>query len=115
MTIRRKRAYEPVGPRDGHRVLVERLWPRGVSREDLALDAWARRLAPSTALRRWFAHDPARWDEFRRRYRAELAEHADELAALRRRARRGRVTLVYGSREERYNAAAALQEILEEV
>lgn len=101
---------------DGRRILVERLWPRGVSKQDAALDAWLKDVAPTTALRKWFSHDPLRWDEFRRRYFAEL-EARDEAAAavaeLLRLGRRGRVTLLFSSREERLNNAVALKEHLE--
>lgn len=107
-----KRVYEPASPDDGYRVLVDRLWPRGVSKERARLDEWLRDVAPSASLRRWFGHDPARWDEFRRRYAAELASHADLLDALRRRARRGRVTLLFGARDTEHNDAVALRDIL---
>lgn len=112
MTVRLKRAYEPAEPSDGYRVLVDRLWPRGVTREEARLDAWARDLAPSPELRRWFGHDPAKFDEFRRRYRDELAHRPEQLEALRRRAREGTVTLVYGARDPDHNAAVVLAELL---
>jgi uncharacterized protein YeaO (DUF488 family) len=112
MAVRLKRAYEPAEPSDGYRVLVDRLWPRGVPKEEARLDEWARDLAPSPALRTWFGHDPARFDEFRRRYRAELEVREEELAALRRRARRGTVTLVYGARDTEHNGAVVLAELL---
>lgn len=113
MTIALKRIYEPPSDADGYRVLVERLWPRGVSKEKARLDDWAKELAPSHELRRWFDHDPARWPAFRERYAAELAERADAVARLAERARRGAVTFVYASREERYNAAVALRDYLQ--
>ena len=100
---------------DGYRVLVDRLWPRGVSKERAALDAWLRELSPSDDLRRWFDHDPDRWDGFRERYGAELAarpDAAERMAELAERASRGTVTLLFGSREARYNNARALQEFL---
>lgn len=113
MDVRIRRAYE--GPRrgDGFRVLVDRLWPRGVRRDDLALDAWWKELAPSDALRRWFRHDPSRWEEFKTRYFAELDEAAHAVAPLLERAREGRVTLLYGARDTRHNQAVALREYLE--
>ena len=112
MTIRTKRIYDDPAPGDGHRVLIDRLWPRGVSRERAAIDEWARQLAPSDELRRWFRHRPERFQEFARRYRAELAAQRDELAALRRRARRGTVTIVFGARDERHSNAAVLANVL---
>jgi uncharacterized protein YeaO (DUF488 family) len=112
MSVRLKRAYEQPASSDGYRVLVDRLWPRGVSREEARLDEWAKELAPSATLRRWFAHDPARFAEFRRRYTAELAAQEEKLGELRRRARNGTLTLVYGARDEEHNDAVVLAEIL---
>lgn len=111
-----RRAYEPPGRNDGYRVLVDRVWPRGVSREALRLDAWDRDVAPSDALRRWYGHRPERWEEFRRRYRIELSEGAAQAAlqALAERARAGRVTLVFGARDAEHSQAAVLRELLEE-
>jgi uncharacterized protein YeaO (DUF488 family) len=107
-----KRIYEAPEPGDGLRLLVDRLWPRGVSRQRAAIDEWLRDLAPSTALRRWFHRDPRRWGEFGKRYRAELRAHAAQLQALRRRARQQRITLLYAARDERINHAAVLREVL---
>jgi uncharacterized protein YeaO (DUF488 family) len=112
MSVRLTRAYEQPASSDGYRVLVDRLWPRGVSREEARLDEWAKELAPSAALRRWFAHDPERFGEFRRRYTAELAAHEEKLGELRRRARNGTLTLVYGARDEEHNDAVVLAELL---
>ncbi len=112
MDVRIKRAYEPAAASDGGRILIDRIWPRGVTREEAQLDEWARDLAPSTELRRWFAHDPARFGEFRRRYSAELAAQEGKLRELRRRARAGTVTLVYGARDAEHNDAIVLAEIL---
>lgn len=112
MNVRLKRAYEPAVAADGYRVLIDRLWPRGVSRGKARLDEWARELAPSAELRRWFAHDPARFDEFRRRYTVELAAQEEKLQGLRRRAREGTVTLVYAARDTEHNDAVVLAEIL---
>jgi uncharacterized protein YeaO (DUF488 family) len=112
MSVRLTRAYEQPASSDGYRVLVDRLWPRGVSREEARLDEWAKELAPSATLRRWFAHDPARFAEFRRRYTAELAAHEEKLGELRRRARNGTLTLVYGARDEEHNDAVVLAELL---
>jgi uncharacterized protein YeaO (DUF488 family) len=98
---------------DGRRVLVERLWPRGLSKEQAAVDVWFKEVAPSTELRRWFGHDPAKWNEFRRRYRAELRQRPAELKRLRGLVEEGPVTFVYGSRETEHNAATVLKEFLE--
>ena len=114
MDVRLKRAYDPAEPRDGYRVLVDRLWPRGVSKERARLDEWARELAPSAELRTWFGHDPERFAEFERRYRAELTAHEEKLDELRCRAREGTLTLVYGARDEEHNDAVVLAELLRE-
>ena len=110
--VRIKRAYEPPAPDDGTRILIDRLWPRGVKKETLALSQWNKELSPSTALRQWFGHDPARWLEFRRRYAAELQPHAAQLDALRALARQGTLTLVYGAHDETHNDAVALRQFL---
>jgi uncharacterized protein YeaO (DUF488 family) len=112
MAVRLKRAYEPPARADGYRVLIDRLWPRGVSKQEAQLDEWARELAPSSELRRWFGHDPAKFDEFRRRYREELAAQDEKLRELRRRARAGTLTLVYGARDSEHNDAVVLAELL---
>lgn len=112
LDVRTKRVYEPPEPGDGHRVLIDRVWPRGVSREHARLDEWGRELAPSDGLRKWFGHDPERFQEFRSRYRSELRDHADRIEELRERARRGPVTIVYGARDEKHNNAAVLAELL---
>lgn len=112
MEIALKRAYDPPARGDGYRVLVDRLWPRGISKEDLALDAWAKDLAPSTALRRWFGHDPARWDAFRTRYRAELAAAGagERIAAIVAQARPAcRITLLFAARDLEHNEAVVLR------
>jgi uncharacterized protein YeaO (DUF488 family) len=111
--IRLKRAYETPSRDDGFRVLVERLWPRGVSKEEAALDLWLKDVAPSTELRKWFGHDPAKWKEFQRRYRAELKDKKDALKLLREKNREGTVTLVYGARDEEHNGALVLKKVLE--
>jgi uncharacterized protein YeaO (DUF488 family) len=112
MDIRLKRAYEPAAPSDGYRVLIDRLWPRGVSREQARLDAWERELAPSTELRQWFGHQPNRFDEFRRRYIEEIRQQRERLTELRRRARQGTLTLVYGAHDSEHNDAVVLAEVL---
>ena len=113
--IRTKRAYEDATAADGYRVLVDRLWPRGKRKADLKLDAWLKDLAPTSELRVWFGHDPERWKEFASRYRSELRtkEHRGMLADLASRARRGRVTLVYGARDTEHNEALVLQAVIE--
>jgi uncharacterized protein YeaO (DUF488 family) len=108
-----KRVYEPVSATDGYRILVDRLWPRGLSKEHAAVDLWLKAIAPSTELRRWFGHAPEKWPEFRRKYFAELAGHGEELAQIRALARRRRVTLVYGARETGCNDAVAILEYLQ--
>ena len=110
--IRIKRAYEPPSADDGARILIDRLWPRGVKKETLALDQWMKELAPSTELRKWFGHDPALWPEFRKRYAAELRTHAELVESLRAMARKGVVTLVYSAHDEEHNDAVVLQEFL---
>jgi uncharacterized protein YeaO (DUF488 family) len=112
MDVRLKRAYDPATASDGYRVLIDRIWPRGMTREHARLNEWARELAPSTELRRWFGHDPARFAEFGRRYSLELAAHKDKLRELRRRAREGTLTLVYGARDTEHNDAVVLGEVL---
>jgi uncharacterized protein YeaO (DUF488 family) len=104
-----KRAYEPVSRSDGARLLVERLWPRGVSKAKLRLDAWLKEAGPSTELRKWFGHDPEKWDEFRRRYFRELDSRPEAWQRIVSAARRGRVTLVYSSHDTHHNNAVALQ------
>ena len=113
MSIRLKRVYETASPGDGRRYLVDRLWPRGVSKEEARLTGWVRDLAPSTGLRLWYHRDPARFGEFRERYRKELTAHAAELALLAKEARRTPVTLVFSAREAARSNAAVLKELLE--
>ena len=112
MSLAIKRIYEPVGGRDGFRVLVDRLWPRGISKAKARVDVWLPDVAPSTALRKWFGHDPSRWTVFVARYRAELRNRGKLLASLRRRANRGRVTLLYSARDEQFNQAVVLKTVL---
>lgn len=110
--IKLKRAYEAPGAHDGARVLVDRLWPRGVRKADAAIDHWFKELAPSTALRKWFNHDPARWEAFQRRYAVELAAQPDALKDLRQLAKQGVVTLVYAAHDVLHNDAVALRNVL---
>jgi uncharacterized protein YeaO (DUF488 family) len=113
MTIKLKRAYEKPGELDGTRILVDRLWPRGLTKVKAAIDLWLKEIAPSTGLRKWFAHDPKKWTSFRTRYRTELKEHPEQLSLIRRKAREGAVTLIYGARDEEHNEAVVLKEVLE--
>ena len=110
--VKLKRAYEPPAPADGTRVLVDRLWPRGVSKDDAAVDLWLKDLAPSTELRKWFGHDPARWVDFQDRYVKELHQHSEALEQLRDLARQGPVTLVYSAHDEEHNDAVVLRKLL---
>jgi uncharacterized protein YeaO (DUF488 family) len=110
--VRVKRAYEPASPKDGYRILVDRLWPRGVSRQRAQLDEWDKDIAPSAELRAWFGHRPDRFEEFRRRYVEELRSRPDRIAELRRRAREGTVTLVYSARDAEHNDAVVLADVL---
>ncbi len=107
-----KRAYDAPAPADGMRILVDRLWPRGVAKASARIDLWLKAIAPSTALRKWFDHDPARWAGFRERYFKELDANRDAVETLRREIRRGKVTLVYGAKDRERNDAVALREYL---
>ncbi len=110
--LRIKRVYEPAEAGDGARVLVDRVWPRGVTKQAAALTLWLKDIAPSTELRKWFGHEPERWDEFRRRYHAELEQDQDALAELRELRGKGRVTLLYGAHDTEHNQAVALRDYL---
>jgi uncharacterized protein YeaO (DUF488 family) len=110
--IRVKRAFEPPSGEDGLRVLVDRLWPRGLRKADAAIDVWLKDLAPSAKLRVWFGHEPARWDEFRRRYLAELSSKTALLDEIRRRAADRRLTLIYAAKDEARNQAVVLRDLL---
>jgi uncharacterized protein YeaO (DUF488 family) len=110
--IRLKRAYEPPTADDGVRILVDRLWPRGVKKANADIDRWLKQIAPSTELRRWFGHDAVRWREFRRRYRKELGHHPKEIDELHNLARRSPITLVFAARDELHNEAIVLRDYL---
>ena len=110
--LRLKRVYEPAAADDGVRVLVDRLWPRGLTKEKAAVDHWMKDVAPSSELRTWFGHDPDRWTEFKRRYKAELRQHKDLLDDIRKLTKQGTVTLLFGARDEAHNDAVVLLEIL---
>ncbi|MGL4284999.1 MAG: DUF488 domain-containing protein [Phreatobacter sp.] len=113
MQVSVRRVYDPAEPADGRRILVDRVWPRGLSKDKAALDAWMRDVAPSSELRRWFNHLPERWEAFKERYRAELAAQPAALEALRGLASKQHVTLLFGARDAVHNQAVALKEILE--
>lgn len=108
-----KRVYEPPDPSDGLRILVDRLWPRGLAKEKARIDQWQKDLAPSDALRRWFGHDPRRWEEFKRRYRQELSTKMEEVKDLVKQARHGTITLLFASQDKEHNNAVVFQELLE--
>jgi uncharacterized protein YeaO (DUF488 family) len=112
LDVRAKRIYDPPDDRDGYRILIDHIWPRGVSRERACLDEWARELAPSAQLRKWFDHRPDRFAQFRARYRDELIAHADRVNELRRRATNSRVTVLYAARDREHNNAVVLAELL---
>lgn len=107
-----KRAYEPASADDGLRILVDRLWPRGISKEKADLNDWMKDIAPSTDLRKWFDHDPAKWSEFKRRYKTELAQHPEQMTRLRDLALKNKVTLIFGARDTAHNEAVVLKDIL---
>ncbi len=111
-SIKLRRAYDPAERTDGVRILVDRLWPRGLSRDDACIDQWVKDLAPSNELRKWFGHDPARWDEFRDRYVVELNRHSDQMKELRELARKGPITLVYSAHDEVHNNAVVLRDFI---
>jgi uncharacterized protein YeaO (DUF488 family) len=111
--IQVKRVYEKPSSSDGLRILVDRLWPRGLTKERAAVNEWLKDVAPSTELRKWFGHDPAKWKEFQIRYRKELAEKKDTLKQLKDKSKAHTVTLVYGARDEKHNEAMVLKQLLE--
>ena len=110
--IKLKRAYEAPAADDGIRILIDRLWPRGVKKTDAAIDEWMKEIAPSTELRKWFGHDPPRWQEFRRRYRSEIQQHPERFDRLRTLAQHGRITLVFSAHDEVHNDAVVLKDLL---
>ena len=112
MNVKIKRVYEPAARGDGTRILIDRLWPRGLSKESAHVDLWLKESAPGTALRKWFGHDPDRWPEFKRRYRAELARNGEQVELLKQAVRKGPATLVYGAKDEAHNDAVVLQALL---
>lgn len=113
MNIKIKRVYEQPNRKDGERILVDRLWPRGLTKEKAHVDLWLKEIAPSTELRKWFGHDPDRWKSFRRRYETEITHNDDVIKLLKQKARKGTVTLVYAARDEKHNEALVLKQFLE--
>jgi uncharacterized protein YeaO (DUF488 family) len=113
MDVRIKRVYETPQPSDGTRILIDRLWPRGLTKDRARVDLWLKDIAPSTSLREWFGHDPAKWEEFQRRYQAELDANPATEAELRAALQRGPATLVYGAKDEQHNDAVVLKAYLE--
>lgn len=111
--IQIKRAYEAYSPTDGKRILIDRLWPRGISKEEVKLDLWLKDIAPSTELRQWFGHDPAKWREFKKRYISEIKSNTQALSQIQTLVKKGKVTLVYGAKDEEHNDAVVLKEYLE--
>ena len=115
LSLNTKRVYEKFSEDDGFRVLIDRLWPRGLNKKRAKIDYWAKEIAPSTELRKWFSHDPEKWSEFKKQYFKELGEHPQEISFIVKKADQGTVTLVFGSKEERFNNAVALMEYLRKV
>lgn len=113
MKIELKRAYEDHEKSDGTRILVDRLWPRGLTKEKAKIDLWLKEIAPSTELRKWFGHDPEKWRRFRGRYQTELKHHLDEVEKIQAEAKKGTVTLIYGARDQKHNEAVVLKSFLE--
>jgi uncharacterized protein YeaO (DUF488 family) len=112
MTVKLKRVYETPSKEDGTRILVDRLWPRGLTKEKAKVDLWLKEIAPSTELRKWFGHDPAKWAEFKTRYKAELKNNPEQVKLLKVEVRKRPSTLVYGAKDEQHNEAFVLQELL---
>jgi len=110
MNIQIKRVYEKPVKEDGQRILVDRLWPRGLTREKASIDFWLKEIAPSTELRKWFAHDPGKWKVFQNRYHLELEDNKDQVSLLKEQLKKGKVTLVYGAKDEEHNEALVLKE-----
>jgi uncharacterized protein YeaO (DUF488 family) len=112
MNIQLKRIYEPYSKEDGYRILVDRLWPRGFTKEKAALDLWLKEIAPSTELRKWFGHDPEKWKEFQKKYRLELKQNKEAVDRLRDYITRGKVTLLYGAKDEEHNEAQVIKDFI---
>ena len=113
LMLKLKRVYDPYAKADGMRVLVDRLWPRGMKKEEAGVDLWLKEIAPSDALRKWFSHEPAKWQEFKKRYRKELEDRQDMIEDLRKEAQKGTVTLLFAAKDSERNNAVALKEVIE--
>lgn len=113
--VKMKRVYEPASPDDGRRILIDKLWPRGIRKEDAKVDAWLKDIAPTEELRKWFSHDPAKWQEFRRRYRRELETKTGEKERLKTEAIKGTLTLLFAAKDVEHNNAVVLKEVIEEM
>ncbi len=113
--VKIKRVYEPPGREDGRRILIDRLWPRGIKKEDAKIDEWIKEIAPSTELRKWFSHDPVKWPEFRRRYRKELEDMSDVVTRLTEQAKKGTITLLFAAKDTVHVNAAVLKEVIDQV
>ena len=111
--VRIKRIYDPVSPEDGKRIYIDRLWPRGLKKDEAVFDEWLKEISPSDELRKWFGHDPAKWKEFEKRYRKELEEKGELLEKLRHEARRGTITLLYSAKDTEHNNAVTMKEVLD--
>jgi uncharacterized protein YeaO (DUF488 family) len=111
--VKAKRVYDPASPDDGKRILVDRLWPRGIKKERAKIEEWLKDIAPSDELRKWFSHDPAKWPDFEKRYAAELKKKSDLVERLRAEAKKGTITLLFASKEAKYNNTAVLKELIE--
>ncbi len=112
--VRMKRVYEPSAPEDGKRIFIDRLWPRGIKKEEAKIDEWIKEIAPSTELRKWFSHDPTKWPEFRRRYKRELGERSDLVKWLIEEAKKGTITLVFAAKDTEHANAAVLKEVMDQ-
>jgi len=110
--VKIKRAYDKVAPDDGERILVDRLWPRGIKKDEAKIDEWIKEIAPSNELRKWFAHDPSKWKEFKKRYLDELKNQSNIIARLKSRAKNGNITLIFSARDTQHNNAAVLSEVI---
>ena len=113
MKVKIKRVYEEPKKSDGKRILVDRLWPRGLRKAEVKVDLWLKEIAPSTALRKWFSHEPSKWEEFKKRYSVELENNNEQISLLEREVSEGKVTLVYGAKDQEHNGAVVLREFLE--
>ncbi len=110
--IKIKRIYDPASPQDGKRIYIDRLWPRGMKKEEVKIDEWLKEISPSDDLRKWFGHDPSKYEEFKKRYTKELEEHSEILEKIKKEAKRKTVTLLFSARDEEHNNATVMREIL---